>query len=108
MRTYDQLSAEQQQAARNQALDELLEAVISGAIRFNDEANHDDLQARIDRALERADEMRTPWFASSYLLDDERVREDLEGMARVDAEDAYYPEPHERVIVGIVREMTRG
>ena len=45
--------------------------------------------------------MKTPWFASEYILD--ACREELEGMAICIAEDALYPEPNEIVIDGIIR-----
>lgn len=66
-------------------------------IRFNDELNGDDLQARIDAAAEKAEELQTPWFAGEIMLEDEAVKTSLEGMARCDAEDAFYAEPSETV-----------
>jgi hypothetical protein len=99
MKTFEQLTPEQQAKAVEKCLANLLEAICEGAIRFNDEANQDDLQKRIDAAFAKAEKMRTPWFAHEYILD--TCREDLEGMARCDAEDALYSEPGERVIRGI-------
>jgi len=69
-------------------------------VRFNDALNHDDLQARIDAAGEKANAMQTPWFWGEYIMD--TCREDLEGMARCTAEDALYSAPPEHVISGIV------
>lgn len=96
MKTYDQLTLAEQRQAEAQALDSLLQAIIEGAIRFNDKANDDDLQARIDKAGKQADEMRTPWFVGEYIMD--TCRPELEGMAQVDAQDALYPDPTEHVI----------
>lgn len=74
--------------------------IIERGVRFNDALNGDDLQARIDAAALKADEMQTPWFVADYMHDDETVRESIEGMARCDAEDALYAEPNDpRVVV---------
>ena len=96
MRTYEQLTPAEQDEAVNIAASELLEGILEGAIRFNDALNADDLQARIDTACARAEEMRTPWFAHEYIMD--TCRDEIMGMAQCDAEDALYPEPGERMI----------
>jgi hypothetical protein len=100
MKTFDQLDSAEQEAAVRAATNSLLTAIVEGAIRFSDEKNGDDLQARIDAAQAKAEEMRTPWFAHEYVMD--TCREEVEGMARADAEEALYSEPGERVIAGIV------
>jgi cell division protein FtsB len=96
MRNYNQLSQEEKTKAKNINLGGLLEAVIEGAIRFSDEANHDDLQARIDTACEKASKMQTPWFAHEYILD--TCRKDLETMVQAEVEDSLYPDSGERII----------
>ena len=96
MKTYQELTEEQKSEAREIALNELLEAIMEGVIRFNDTLNGDDLQARIDAAGEKAEAMKTPWFMHEYVMD--TCREDLEAMAAADAEDSLYPENGERVI----------
>jgi hypothetical protein len=68
-------------------------------LRFNDALNGDDLQARIDKAIQTAEDNRTPWFAGECVL--ETCREEIEGMARCTAEDALYPEAGEYTIRGI-------
>jgi len=88
MRTYDELSKADQESAHDKALSRLLTAICEGAIRFNDELNGDDLQARIDAAFEKAEAMRTPWFAHEYVM--ETCDEELRSMALCDAEDAVY------------------
>ena len=99
MKTFEQLTEVEQSKAVEKCLCAILEDVVSGAIRFNDSLNKDTLQSRIDSAQEKAEKMQTPWFAHEYILD--TCREDLEGMARCDAEDALYSTPGERVISGI-------
>ena len=88
MKTFDELNEKQQASAINTSLSSLLETILESAIRFNDEANHDNLQARIDAACQKAEAMKTPWFAHEYILD--TCLEDLEGMARCQAEDTIY------------------
>lgn len=96
MRSYDDLTAEEQAKAEEKATETLLEAIVSGAIRFSDEKNGDDLQARIDSAGQKAEDMQTPWFAGEYVM--ETAGDDIRGMARCDAEDALYPDPDESII----------
>jgi len=98
MRTYQELTPEQQDKARIKALERLLTDITEG-LRFNDAANGDDLQARIDAAGEKSEAMQTPWFWHEYIMD--TCRDELESMAAADAEDAedaLYPEPGERVL----------
>ena len=97
MKTYEQLTPEQQAKALEREVNHLLEAIVEGAIRFNDELNQDDLQARIDAAWEAAEKMRTPWFVSEYIMD--TCREEIEGMAQCSAEDALYAEDDDPIVV---------
>lgn len=107
MKTFNELTAHEQKYALELAWKDLVNAILEGHIRFNDEQNGDDLQARIDAAIAKADAMQTPWFAHEYLQDDAIVRESLQGMAQIDAEDALYPDPNERVISGVVKPVTQ-
>lgn len=99
MKTFDQLNENQQKLAIEKALTSDLEAILNGYLRFNDELNGDNLQARIDAAIEKAEKMKTPWFAHEYIM--ETCKDELEGMARCTAEDALYPEAGEFVIEGV-------
>lgn len=101
MKKFSELTDAQQKKAIDKALNNILQAVLEGALRFNDELNGDDLQARIDRAIAKAENMRTPWFAHEYLLADVVVKNMLTGMAMVDAEEALYSEEEEHVVAGI-------
>lgn len=108
MRTFDQLSKKEQAEAEIIALNEILQAVVEGGLRFSDSVNKDNFQASIDRAMEEANRMRTPWFVGNYIMQarfdsellgpDQSVGEQLRGMARADAEDAVYPDKGERII----------
>ena len=94
MKTYDELTEEQQAKAVEREVGELLRAILQG-LRFDDAKNGDDLQARIDRAAEKAEEMQTPWFTHEYILEDDACKEAVEGIARAAAEDAIYLEAGE-------------
>lgn len=107
MRTWNDLSEEERQLAVDKTLCDLVGNIVEGAIRFDDKLNGDNFQASLDEAIEEANQMRTPWFAGEHILDavfklkdDQRspVRKILETMAWCDAEDAYYPAPHERIV----------
>jgi hypothetical protein len=90
MKTFNQLTTDQQKKAEEYALIKILTGICEGYLRFNDKLNGDGLQARIDKAGEKATAMQTPWFWHEYIMD--TCADDLKGMARVDAEDALYPE----------------
>jgi hypothetical protein len=89
IRTYNDLSDELKQTAVKICLSNLLKSITEGAIRFNDELNNSDLQARIDKANLEADKMQTPWFAEEYIMD--TCKDELQAMAQSRAEDALYP-----------------
>jgi wobble nucleotide-excising tRNase len=96
MREYQELTSAEQGKAEGKALDSLLQAIVEGTLRFNDQRNHDDLQARIDAAQQKAEGMQTPWFAGEYIM--ETCRDDLQNMAQCDAIGAFYPDPTETII----------
>lgn len=96
MRTYNELTPMQKQEAQSQALTNLLNDVASGAIRFDDVTNQDNLQAKIDEAISEAESMQTPWFVGEILM--ESVGDFLRGMAQTVAKGALYPTPSELII----------
>jgi len=96
VRTYDNLSTDEQLVAVEKATQPILEAICEGAIRFNDSLNGDDLQDRIDNAVMQADSMQTPWFVGEYVM--EAAGEEITGMGRCDAEDALYPDADVAII----------
>ena len=117
MKTYSELTVDQQEKAAELALNSILAAVVEGGIRFTDKHNNDNLQEAIDAAIEEAERMRTPWFAHEHVMgarykprqghiteDDGLwpVGEALRGMASCDAEDALYAEPGEPVVHGVL------
>jgi len=101
MKTFKELAKDEKQAAIDRALNELLQAISEGAIRFDDERNSDSLQRDIDNAIATAERLQTPWFAHEYVM--AAVGETLRGMATSTAEDVLYADPDERVVHGIVK-----
>ena len=97
MKRYHDLTETQQKQAVSQALNDLLQEIVEfGNLRFNDELNGDDLQARIDASISKAEAMHTPWFAGEYIMD--TCKDDLEALAVPVAEDAWYLEPGEQAM----------
>jgi len=96
MKRYTDLTADEQEAAIDKATNSLLAAIVEGAIRFNDDDNHNTLQAEIDAAIKDANANQTPWFETEYVRD--AVGETLRSMGVCDAEDAFYPAPEEGII----------
>ena len=98
MRQFDELTNDEQDQVVSQEMTSFLTAIIEGAIRFNDGLNGDDLQARIDKAQERAEEMQTPWFAHEYVMD--TCKDEIESLARGALQDCLFASPDEpRVII---------
>lgn len=107
MKAWAELTPEQQKRAINGLTTELLRDIVEGGIHFNDAANRDNFQATIDAAMEMANANHTPWFAHEYVMDAtftdddgkvKSVRETIENMAKISAEDSLYAEPGENII----------
>ncbi len=96
MRKFDELTTEDRRKAIEGRLENLCGRLAEGAIRFNDELNGDDLQARIDAQLAKAEALQTPWFAAAMIR--EELEDDLIGMARIEAEEAIYLDKGELAI----------
>ena len=99
MKTFSELTKEQQEKAVIKETNCLLQSILEGAIVFDDKENKDDLQARIDAACHKAEDMHTPWFASEYVMD--TCGEEIKSMAIASAEEALYSEKSEYVIGGV-------
>ncbi len=96
MKNFNELTELEQKQAVAFFTNRLLNWILDGAIRFNDDLNGDNLQKRIDRAIKRSEEMQTPWFAKEYILD--TCRDDIESMARCEAEDVEYDDAKNEVV----------
>ena len=102
MKKFDELTEEQQAEAVKLAEEQLLEAIVYEGIHFDDEANGNDLQARIDAAFAKAERMQTPWYAGNYIMD--TCKEDIHELAMGSAMEALYAEPNDPpVVTGIIQ-----
>lgn len=110
MKRYDDLTEAQQELAVELFISQILADIIEGSMRFKDEENGDDFQAVVDAAIEKANDMQTPWFANEYIMearftpmkghitDDDgkwQVADQIAALALPVAEDAYYLETGE-------------
>ena len=105
LRPFDALTRDERARAVAIARAHLLDAICAGGVRFDDEANGDDLQARIDAAAEEMDRLRTPWFLAERLMEDEHVADELTRLALADAEDALYRTPDAPPVVTLAAEV---
>lgn len=87
MKRFSQLTAAQQELAELESLRRIVIAITKGGLRFNDVANGNDLQARIDAARE---ESATPEALGDLIV--ARCRRELLALARLSARDAIYVE----------------
>lgn len=97
MRTYAELSEQEQARAREVALGNILQAVVEGDFAFfSEDELGTELQAKIDAGIVEAERLQTPWFAGECIM--ERCGPELTAMAGVDAEGAVYPGPEDYII----------
>ncbi len=100
MKTYIQLTNDEQKAAIEKCVTNILKVILEGGgSHFFEDYDNSTLKFRIDKAIATADEMRVPWFASEYIMD--TCRDDINQIAEADAKDSLYSEPGEVVIAGI-------
>ena len=94
MKRYRQLTTEQKTKAVEKCLVNLLEAILEGVKMLDD-----DLQSKIDEAVEKAEQMQTPWFALEYIMD--TCAEELGVIALDEAKQCLYAQPGEYVIYAV-------
>ena len=85
IKTYKELSDKQKEDVESKFFGEILSAILNGVLIFNDEANNDNLQATIDAAIDKANSMKTPWFANEYVLEAEYTVLDSNKVLLVDS-----------------------
>src|SRR3990167_9558441 len=95
MRRFDDLTEKEQAASEQAAQASILEDIVSGFMRFNDEANGDDIQSRINAEGWGMVRMQKPGFLAERPMGENQVRALVEGMARSLVEDTYFLEPGE-------------
>ena len=102
MLRFAELTPDQKEKAIGHETVEFLKGILEGAIRFDDKANRDTLQRRIDRAFAKAERLHTPWFAHEIIMEDPYCAKRIKSMAAASAESALYTEANEHVIDGVV------
>ena len=103
MRSFAELTTDQQSRVVDHFLSQLLGAVADGSISFRDADNGDDTQARIEAAAAKAQAAQTPWFVGEIIMEDTVLAERLRGMARSHAENSSYMiEGNNVLIIGVV------
>jgi hypothetical protein len=112
MRMWSELNEKEQEQAIGQETDDILAYILENpSIGYPDELNRDSLEAAIRAAMDKADDMQTPWFAGEYVMEatyswdpgdgntvSVPVSDAIRGMAWESAEDAWYPDPDDQII----------
>ena len=96
MRGYSDLTSEEQRKAFIMALQDVLEQMCTGELMFDDTRSKGDVQARIDAALVKAEELETPWFGPELIF--EAVKEEASEIAKGWAEESIYMDLGERAV----------
>jgi len=92
MKSYEQLTPEQQTKAQSACLDELLVMVV------NQPGSIPNLRAKIEAAWKKAEKMQTPWFVGEYIMD--TCGDRLKKIAGDTAKTSFYPELGEHITEG--------
>ena len=105
MKIYPELTARQAQFAVNALLDALVQKIVRGQVRFQDEQNGNNLQELIDKARSRALLMSTSVDKSpdqlkfaQQLCESSEIMGMLSGVARNMALMAFYPEQEDNLV----------
>jgi hypothetical protein len=97
MKRYDDLTESKKAEAIERCIVKGIRFVMDGG-RLDDAANGNDLRARMDAAMKKAEDMKTPWYAVAYMMDDEVLKRHFMLLGKSVAESAYYPEHGELVV----------
>lgn len=92
MRTFDQLTPNEQAAADVMAMKRLLERICEGRIRFLDRA----AQLKVNQAAKKANDNGTPWFMHEYVMD--ALADELRPLAQQWSRTAHYKDPGDLVL----------
>jgi hypothetical protein len=76
-------------AAEEASWRHVIEGFMSGAFSFGPRTK---LGRLFDKAIDKANQMRTPWFAHEYIMDEPLLRKAILRIAEDDMRAAYYPE----------------
>lgn len=92
MKRFADLTTVEQHRALHLSIEQILEKITVGVIKFGE----DDLQRKVDQAIAKAEENRTPWFAPLMVY--EAAPLEIDALALADVEDAFYPEVTDTVL----------
>lgn len=92
MKTFNDLSEAQQAVAVRNRLQFLMEMICDGTLKFNDP----EIAAAVERAAQKAEDMKTPWFMHEYVMDE--IGTQVTELAAAEARECLYAEPHEVVM----------
>jgi hypothetical protein len=92
MKRWSELTEPQQSKALTIIEGIILEGLISGQHILIDS----ELQAKVDNAIEKSEQMQTPWFAGEYVWD--VLSEEIKEMAREDSSQYLFLNDYEGVI----------
>lgn len=90
MKTFDQLTPDQQVRAIESQMSAQLTSICEGFVP------HEGMRERIMQAAESAERMETPWFMFEYVMD--TCAAEIRALAVLDCEVAIFREPHEFVL----------
>jgi len=90
IRTFQQLSSEEQKKANEKCLDEILQGIIEGYIGF-EEIENLTLQLKIKEIIKDAELEKQPFLAAEILMQDSFVKKELTEIAEYTAIHAVYP-----------------
>lgn len=85
---FKDLSVRHKAAAIEHFVSILVGHIISGSLHVS--GRNQSLQSRIDLALGKAEQDKTPWHAASFIRDDEYIMKELHLLAEAQASEAEY------------------
>lgn len=84
LKTWNQLTTDQQKAAIQMRVHHLVQAISEGRLTFNNPA----MQEKVLHAAKRAEDMKTPWFFGQYVM--EGMASELATLATAECASAFY------------------
>jgi hypothetical protein len=92
MRTFDQLTKEEQDRVREETIGEVVELLLTGGMILS--AAHQNI---VKRLISEADKMRTPWFAGEMIYGHHILHDVIDKLVDKEVHEIIYSEPGQRV-----------
>lgn len=93
MKRYNQLSLKEKKVVQIEALNTTLEDIYEDTLFFDTKT-----QEHINKAIEEMERMKTPWFLSERLMEDEFLANKFKKWALVLTREAFYPKIEENIL----------